>query len=76
MYLVFLVQLTPDDETFLSANAGAALSQFERVSSNLGKFLHTPNIKASQHPYALVERNGYMIPDLKGKNLNKNIHAT
>ncbi|CAM5112450.1 unnamed protein product [Natator depressus] len=29
-------KLTPDDETFLSANAGAALSQFERVSSNLG----------------------------------------
>ncbi|XP_065277379.1 protein LZIC isoform X3 [Emys orbicularis] len=29
-------KLTPDDETFLSANAGAALSQFERVSSDLG----------------------------------------
>nr|XP_009669756.1 PREDICTED: protein LZIC isoform X2 [Struthio camelus australis] len=29
-------KLTADDETFLSANAGAALSQFERVSSDLG----------------------------------------
>ncbi|XP_019367309.1 PREDICTED: protein LZIC [Gavialis gangeticus] len=29
-------KLTADDETFLSTNAGAALSQFERVSSDLG----------------------------------------
>ncbi|KAM4646554.1 protein LZIC isoform 1-T4 [Amazona ochrocephala] len=29
-------KLTPDDETFLSANAGAALSQFEKVSTDLG----------------------------------------
>ncbi|KYO31498.1 protein LZIC isoform B [Alligator mississippiensis] len=29
-------KLTADDETFLSSNAGAALSQFERVSSDLG----------------------------------------
>ncbi|XP_010575649.1 PREDICTED: protein LZIC isoform X1 [Haliaeetus leucocephalus] len=28
-------KLTPDDEMFLSANAGAALSQFERVSTDL-----------------------------------------
>ncbi|NWI26615.1 LZIC protein, partial [Sula dactylatra] len=29
-------KLTPDDEVFLSANAGTALSQFERVSTDLG----------------------------------------
>ncbi|KAM9176025.1 protein LZIC isoform 2-T4 [Mergus octosetaceus] len=29
-------KLTPDEETFLSANAGAALSQFEKVSTDLG----------------------------------------
>ncbi|KAM9256427.1 protein LZIC isoform 2-T2 [Cariama cristata] len=29
-------KLTPDDEMFLSANAGTALSQFERVSTDLG----------------------------------------
>ncbi|KAJ7412380.1 Protein LZIC [Willisornis vidua] len=29
-------KLTGDDEMFLSANAGAALSQFERVSTDLG----------------------------------------
>uniref|UniRef100_H9GJP6 Leucine zipper and CTNNBIP1 domain containing n=1 Tax=Anolis carolinensis TaxID=28377 RepID=H9GJP6_ANOCA len=32
-------KLTPDDETFLSTNAGAALSQFEKVSNDLGKSL-------------------------------------
>ncbi|XP_050765639.1 protein LZIC isoform X2 [Gymnogyps californianus] len=29
-------KLTPDDEMFLSTNAGTALSQFERVSADLG----------------------------------------
>ncbi|XP_013154974.1 protein LZIC isoform X2 [Falco biarmicus] len=29
-------KLTADDETFLSTNAGTALSQFERVSTDLG----------------------------------------
>ncbi|KAM6108949.1 protein LZIC isoform 2-T2 [Pterocles gutturalis] len=29
-------KLTPEEEMFLSANAGAALSQFERVSTGLG----------------------------------------
>ncbi|KFO77251.1 Protein LZIC, partial [Cuculus canorus] len=29
-------KLTPDDELFLSANAGTALSQFEKVSTDLG----------------------------------------
>ncbi|XP_029435136.1 protein LZIC isoform X1 [Rhinatrema bivittatum] len=29
-------KLTPDDEIFLSANAGAALSQFQKVSEDLG----------------------------------------
>ncbi|XP_023071066.1 protein LZIC [Piliocolobus tephrosceles] len=31
-----LAELTADDEAFLSANAGAILSQFEKVSTDLG----------------------------------------
>nr|XP_045005010.1 protein LZIC [Jaculus jaculus] len=31
-----LAELTADDEAFLSANAGALLSQFEKVSTDLG----------------------------------------
>lgn len=31
------IQLTADDEAFLSANAGAVLSQFEKVSSDLSE---------------------------------------
>ncbi|XP_038015466.1 protein LZIC isoform X1 [Motacilla alba alba] len=34
-------KLTGDDEMFLSTNAGTALSQFERVSTDLGQFPHT-----------------------------------
>ncbi|KAK1340522.1 hypothetical protein QTO34_019092 [Cnephaeus nilssonii] len=32
-----LAELTADDEAFLSANAGAILSQFEKVSTDLGE---------------------------------------
>ncbi|MBZ3873858.1 Protein LZIC [Sciurus carolinensis] len=35
-----LAELTADDEAFLSANAGAILSQFEKVSTDLGECTH------------------------------------
>lgn len=36
-YLNTLLQLTAEDEAFLAANASATLSQFEKVTANLGK---------------------------------------
>lgn len=37
LFITLNAQLTPEDEAFLSANASAKLSQFEKVTASLGK---------------------------------------